>query len=91
MKGFFYNVGGWKNDLGFLQNKKFVKNEKMVNLVFFYILQLPQTVISNSEKLNHPSSYTPLTGGQVCGRGGGEGGSGKFAVDSGPWWTLGRG
>ena len=26
----------------------------MVILVYFHILQLPQTVISNSEKLTHP-------------------------------------
>ena len=37
---FFYYVGGWKNDQGFLQKKK-----KFVKLVFFYILQLPHTVI----------------------------------------------
>ena len=29
----------------------------MVSLVFFDILQLPRTVISNSEKLTHPSIY----------------------------------
>ena len=29
----------------------------MVILVFFNILQLPHTVISNSEKLTHPSGY----------------------------------
>ena len=28
----------------------------MVSLVFFYILQLPHTVISNSEKLTHPNA-----------------------------------
>ena len=30
----------------------------MANLVFFYILQLPHTVISNSEKLTHPNVHT---------------------------------
>ena len=29
----------------------------MVSLVFFYILQLPHTVISNSEKLTHPNVH----------------------------------
>ena len=29
----------------------------MVSLVFFNILQLPHTVISNSEKLTHPSIH----------------------------------
>ena len=29
----------------------------MVSLVFFDILQLPHTVISNSEKLTHPSVH----------------------------------
>ena len=29
----------------------------MVSLVFFYILQLPHTVISNSEKLTHPTAH----------------------------------
>ena len=33
------------------------KKLKMVSLVFFYILQLPHTVISNSEKLTHPKIY----------------------------------
>ena len=28
----------------------------MVSLVFFYIFQLPHTVISNSEKLTHPTA-----------------------------------
>ena len=29
----------------------------MVSLVFFDILQLPHTVISNSEKLTHPTMH----------------------------------
>ena len=29
----------------------------MVSLVFFYILQLPHTAISNSEKLTHPNMH----------------------------------
>ena len=33
----------------------------MVSLVFFDILQLPHTVISNSEKLTHPIIFTKLT------------------------------
>ena len=33
----------------------------MVSLVFFDILQLPHTVISNSEKLTHPSVPYNLT------------------------------
>ena len=33
---------------------KNLKKLKMVSLVFFDILQLPHTVISNSEKLTHP-------------------------------------
>ena len=33
------------------------KTIKLVSL-FFYILQLPHTVISNSEKLTHPSVYS---------------------------------
>ena len=49
---FFYYVGGWKNDKGFSQ-KKFKKKLKKVSLVFFYILQLPHTLMSNSEKLTH--------------------------------------
>ena len=47
-------VGGWKNDQEFLQ-KKIKKIKKMVSKVFFYILQLPHTVISNSEKFTHPN------------------------------------
>ena len=34
----------------------------MVSLVFFYILQLPHTVISNSEKLTHPTAHSRLCG-----------------------------
>ena len=34
---------------------KNLKKLKMVSLVFFDILQLPHTVISNSEKLTHPN------------------------------------
>ena len=37
------------------RKKKIKKKLKMVNLVFFDILQLPHTVISNSAKLTHPS------------------------------------
>ena len=49
---FFYYVGGWENDRDF-RKKKFKKKLKMVS--FFVILQLPHTVISNSEKLTHPT------------------------------------
>ena len=52
---FFYFVGGWKNDKGFSQNIKFFKKIKNGQFSFFYILQLPHTVISNSEKLTHPT------------------------------------
>ena len=45
---FFYYVGGGKII------KDFRKKKKMVS--FFYILQLPHTVISNSEKLTHPTA-----------------------------------
>ena len=31
------------------------EKKKKVSLVYFYILQLPHTVISNSEKLTHPT------------------------------------
>ena len=48
---FFYYVGGWENDEGFFAKKKL----KMVS--FFYILQLPHTVISNYEKLTHPNVH----------------------------------
>ena len=34
----------------------------MVSLDFFYILQLPHTVISNSEKLTHPSVHESFKG-----------------------------
>ena len=38
----------------------------MVSLVFFYILQLPPTLISNSEKLTHPNGqWTPANNYQV--------------------------
>ena len=33
------------------------KKKKKWSLEFFYILQLPHTVISNSEKLTHPSVH----------------------------------
>ena len=46
---FFYYVGGLKNDQGFSKKKK--RRKKMVSL------QLPHTVISNSEKLTHPAVY----------------------------------
>ena len=36
----------------------------MVILVFFDILQLPHTVISNSEKLTHPTAHSVLS--TVC-------------------------
>ena len=38
---------------------------KMVSLVFFYISQLPHTVISNSEKLTHPIEYESGGGTQL--------------------------
>ena len=48
-------VGGWKNDKGFLQNRKILQKIKNGHFSFFDILQLPHTVISNSEKLTHPN------------------------------------
>ena len=33
----------------------------MVSLIFFYIFQLPHTVISNSEKLTHPNVHCTFT------------------------------
>ena len=51
---FFYFVGGWKMVKDFHKTIKF-KNIKKVSLVFFDILQQPHTVISNSEKLTHPT------------------------------------
>ena len=51
---FFYYVRCWKAI-------------KKVSLVFFDILQLPHTVISNSEKLTHPSTLcTPYTTSLWC-------------------------
>ena len=41
----------------FRKTIKFKKKLKMVNLVFFDILQLPHTVVSNSEKLTHPTVH----------------------------------
>ena len=39
----------------------FTHKKKMVSLVFFGdILQLPHTVISNSEILTHPNMYSTL-------------------------------
>ena len=35
--------------------KKIYKKNKNGQFGFFYILQLPHTVISNSEKLTHPN------------------------------------
>ena len=51
---FFYYVGGGKmiKDFG---KKKYKKKLNMVSLVFFDILQLPHTVILNSEKLTPPT------------------------------------
>ena len=49
---FFYYVGEWKNE-DFCKTENFKKKMKMVS--FFYILQLPHTVISNSEQLTHPN------------------------------------
>ena len=54
---FFYYVGGWKNDKEFSQNKICLTKLKMVSLVFLTNLQLPHTVISNSEKLTHPIEH----------------------------------
>ena len=53
---FFHHLGGWKNELRFLQNNK---NFKKIKNSFFYILQLPHAVISNSEKLTHPIVQPP--------------------------------
>ena len=39
----------------FRKTEKLKKKIKMVSLVFFDILQLPHTEISNSEKLTHPT------------------------------------
>ena len=46
-----------KNDKGFSQNQIFLKEIKNGHFSFFVvdILQLPHTVISNSEKLTHPT------------------------------------
>ena len=49
----FYYVGGWKMIKDFRKTEKF-KNIKNGQFSFFDILQLPHTVISNSEKLTHP-------------------------------------
>ena len=49
---FFYYVGGLKNDQGFSKKKK--RRKKMVSL------QLPHTVISNSEKLTHPTVHPKM-------------------------------
>ena len=38
---------------------KILKKIKKVSLVFFDILQLPHTAMSNSEKLTHPNVQTP--------------------------------
>ena len=54
---FFYYEGVWKNDKGLSQNNTIKKIKKMVSLVFFDILQLPHTVISNSEKSTHPTVH----------------------------------
>ena len=49
-----------------MQNKKKLKQIKNGQFSFFYILQLPHTVISNSEKLTHPSvQYTVYTSLQI--------------------------
>ena len=45
--------------------KDFRKTKKILKIKngqfsFFYILQLPHTVISNSEKMTHPTVYTPF-------------------------------
>ena len=40
----------------------------MVSLVFFDILQLPHTVISNSEKLTHPNVHCTVHMGRFKGR-----------------------
>ena len=39
--------------------RKTIKFKKIENgqFSFFYILQLPQTLISNSEKLTHPTEH----------------------------------
>ena len=50
MQFIFYYVGEHKNEKGLSQNNKFKKF-----LGFFDILQLPQNVISITEKLTHPT------------------------------------
>ena len=54
----FYQTNGkafifWHNWLANLHG--FAKERKKWSVYFFYILQLPHTVISNSEKLTHPN------------------------------------
>ena len=56
---FFYYVGGGKM---FKDFRKTIKLKKNLNgqFSFFHILQLPYTVISNFEKLTHPSVVCTL-------------------------------
>ena len=49
---FFTMQGGGKMIKDFRKPIKYLKNKKWS---VFYILQLPHTVISNSEKLTHPA------------------------------------
>ena len=53
---FFLLCRGWKNDKRILAKLLNLKKLKMVSLVFLHFeTTVPHTVISNSEKLTHPS------------------------------------
>ena len=52
---FFYYAGGGKMINDFCKTKKNLKNKWSVH--FLDILQLPHTVISNSEQLTHPNGH----------------------------------